>query len=211
MVMNRFFLGFAIFTATTLANAQGYVGAVRSFTNIGYECPPGMNCDKSGHGWRFYGGTKLSASKQIDLGIGKVDSVEVGYLKYAQVISSGQATVDYLNDVGDPATRIAPTALRIQADALTLAMVARFPLVDQLSASARLGVAYVSSTVRHDLDGMTNTSETTTKLKPYVGFGVEYDIPSVVKVVGTFDLTKVNAGGFSGNARMIGLGAEKSF
>lgn len=209
--MKRYLFGFAICVASTASNAQGYVGAVRSFTNIGYDCPQGMTCDKSGHGWRFYGGTKLSASSQIDLGIGKIDSIEVGYLKYAQVVSGGQTTIDYLNSVGEPDTRVVPTALRIQADALTLAMVARFPLIDQLSASARLGVAYVSSTVRRDLDGMTNTSETTTKLKPYVGLGVEYDIPSIVKLIGTFDLTKIDAGGFSGNARMIGLGAERSF
>lgn len=48
------------------AHAQGYVGAVRSLTNLGYDCPTGADCDHRGKGWKLYAGTKLSPASVLD-------------------------------------------------------------------------------------------------------------------------------------------------
>lgn len=120
-------------------------------------------------------------------------------------------TVGYLDGFGQAQYRSADTALKVQADALSLAAVARFPLFEQMNFSAKAGVAYVSSTVRVDLEGVQYSSETATKFKPYVGFTLEYDIPAIVRVVGSFDYTQYDVGGKRGGASMLGIGAEKSF
>lgn len=212
--MNRVFL-FAILNAVAYAShAQGYVGAVRSLTSVDFNCGSSSDCDKSSKGWRFYGGVKLAPANVIDLGgIGKIDSVEVAYMRFGLAAANGtRPIINYDGDTDTSTPVDLPVSYRAQADAIAASMVARFPLFDQFSLAGRLGVAYVSSTIKTvDSNGASFFSETATKFKPYIGLSVEYDIPSVVKVVGTLDMTHYDVSGRKGNMRMFGLGAEKSF
>jgi len=203
--------------ASSLVCAQGYVGAVLALTNIGADCPAGLDCKNSSEGFRLYAGTKLPPRYAFDFGFGKLDALEVGYMRFGRGSINGTQTVtEYIpaldDGVNNPiVARSAPLNGTTQADAITAAVVAHVPIAEQFAASARLGLAYVSSTYRTVLDGRSYTSETATKLKPYIGFGLEYDIPAIAKIIGTFDMTKYDAAGLTGNLRMIGLGAERSF
>lgn len=209
----------AIFAGlTSVTFAQGYVGAIRSLTNVGFDCPANLTCDKSSKGWKFYAGSKLPSSIALDAGFVKVESFEVAYMRFGKATLKGGAKTIKVYDIDEEAlgndpfpTHQVPVTHSAEADALALAFVARAPIFDQFAISARLGVAYVSSTYRTFVDGKTDSSQTKTKVKPYVGLGFEYDIPSIVKLVGTVDMTKYNVAGYSGSLRMVGLGAEKSF
>lgn len=205
-----FLLGFVFFSS--LASAQSYFGAVLSFTRIGFDCPSGAECDHSGRGLKVYGGAKLPDKMTLDAGFVRVDSIEVSYLGFKEVRSrTAPQQVGYLDENGDVQFREADAGLKVQADALVAALVARAPVVNQLEAVFRLGGAYVSSTYRTDLDGKSKTSETVSKLKPYFGVGIEYEVPSLMKLVGSFDMTKYDVAGKTGNLRMIGVGAQTSF
>ena len=85
---------------TVAAYSQGYVGALRSFTRVAFDCPDLADCKHSGQGWKIYGGNRLSPSSVIDFGVGKIDSVEVSYLRFGGVTSQGApTTVGYLDSV----------------------------------------------------------------------------------------------------------------
>lgn len=210
--MKRLIVSLVVGGFCGFAAAQSYVGAVWALTNIGYDCPSGSACDKSGKGLKFYGGTSLPNSAQIDLGVGRVQSFEVAYSRFGKVSSSSVIDYSYYDSVsGLPATRPAEQVEIMQADAISAVFVARFPIVDSVAISARLGAAFVSSTLKTEIDGRSNKSETATKLKPYASVGVEYEVPSVIKIVGGVDLTGYDVGGRKGTMRMVSLGAEKTF
>jgi hypothetical protein len=200
---------------TTIASAQGYVGAVRSLTNVGFDCAEGLTCDKSSKGWRFYGGTKLAPNNSLDFGIGKVNAVEVSYMRFGHATLNGgsrqMSSYVYVGINGIPVTVTQSLSYMAEADATSVAAVAHLPIFDQFALSARLGLAYVSSTFRTSVDGRVDSSKTESKFKPYIGLGFEYDIPSIVKLVGSLDMTKYDVNGYNGSMRMIGLGAEKTF
>ncbi len=193
------------------AYSQGYVGAVRSLSNIDFHCSDDVDCHKSGQAWRFYGGMRLAPGAAIDLGVGRIDAIEVAYMRFGSARSGGTRTVSVFDVNLGIVDVVKDVAYKAQADALSASLVARFPVVDDLNVLGRLGVAYVSSTLRTDVGGMSDTSQTATKLKPYAGLGVEYEIPSVMKIIGSIDWTRYDVAGRSGSMRMIGVGAETSF
>lgn len=194
------------------AYSQGYVGAVRSLTNVDFDCSNDTDCHKSSHGWKFYGGVKLAPASVIDLSIGRIDAVEVAYMRFGEARSAGLRTVGVYDANRSAVVQVVKdVAYKAQADAISASLVGRFPVVSNFNLLGRLGVAYVSSTLRTDLGGVSDTSNTTTKLKPYLGLGFEYEIPSVMKLVGSMDVTRYDAVGRAGNLRMIGVGAETSF
>jgi hypothetical protein len=215
--MKRYLVAAVLGCLASIVSAQGYVGAVRSLTNVGYDCPAGLECDKKSQGWKFYGGTKLPSFMTLDLGFAKVDSFEVGYMRFGKTYTNGAYTpvTQYNVDQDAFLTSLLPVRIVGEADAISLAIVGRAPIVDQFAVAARLGLAYVASTLRTEVDGRTFASETKNKIQPYLGLGFEYDIPSILKVTGSFDMTKIDVDGTSASirssVRMIGLGVEKSF
>jgi hypothetical protein len=194
----------------SVACAQGYAGAVLSLSRLDFGCVDGNTCDEKGRGFKIYAGSKLSPGRTLNLGIGKLDAIEVSYLKFGKAKASGSKEIMFYEDsfVFPFPVDTTETAL---ADALTLAAVVHVPVVDQLTAVGRLGVAYVSSTLRSTVDGKTMGATTSNKFKPYAGLGLEYGIPNVVKVVGSFDWTKYEVNDRKGNAKMFGLGVETNF
>ncbi|RTL30106.1 MAG: hypothetical protein EKK47_11305 [Burkholderiales bacterium] len=217
--MKKIFFAGVVCAVSFGAHAQGYFGVIRALTNVGFTCAPGDSCESKGQAWKFYGGTKLSPARTIDFGVGKIDAVEVSYFRTSAATASGPTQVDDFDSFGNIVQRDTTAKVKAQVDAIVLAGVARFPIVDQLSATAKLGLAYVSTTLRSEVDGLSYNSVTQTKLRPYVGLGVEYDIPSICTIVGSFDITRVDVSDSSryysaqakGNLKLLGIGAQKSF
>lgn len=210
--MKRLIAVFLLTISVFPVYAQGYVGAVRSLSNIDFNCSDEINCHKKGQAWRFYGGVRLAPKSVIDLGAGRIDAVEVAYMRFGAAHSGSYRTVNVYDANQAAVVQVVKDVVyKAQADALSASFVARFPVVDNFNVLGRLGVAYVSSTLRTEVGGVSDSSETSTKLKPYAGLGLEYEIPSVVKIIGSLDWTRYDASGRSGSLRMIGLGAETSF
>lgn len=209
--MKKIIVAFSFCLSSAATFAQGYVGAVAALTSIGLDCSGQTNCDKRGFGVKFYAGSKLSASNQIDLGIGKVDAVEVGVINFGKASSQFTAGYTYEDPVLGltPATRVVHQVAT--ANALTAAVVLNAPVTTDFALSARLGGAYVSSTVKKYVEGAGDGSVTSTKLKPYVGFSASYNIVDSIKLIGSYDATRYDVLGHQSWLSLLGLGAEMSF
>lgn len=188
--------------------SQGYAGAVVALSKIDGACQGQETCDHRGRAARVYFGSNLSAARQIDLGIGKIAAVEFGLMSFGKGGSTGQGTYTMDVDVGPV---VLPTQRSTTANALTFAVASVFPFGGGVSGVVRTGAAYVSSTVRYYVNGVENGSETATKLKPYLGLGLEVDVVDNVKIVGVFDWTKFDVAGSSSSLHSIGLGAQVGF
>jgi len=214
--MNRFtaagVLG-TVFLVSPVSHAQGYVGAVAALSSVGMDCSDTLSCDKKGHGFKMYGGTKLSPANQINLGgFGKIDAVEVGVLTFGKFSSSVPVSYPvYDPDTGGSTTQNRVSSSSYTSNALTVAAVANFPILSDLAFSLKLGAAYESSTIRNYVDGAGNGSDTSTKLKPYIGLGLSYAVLNSVKIVSSYDRIAFDVAGQKSNASMFGLGAEIGF
>lgn len=206
--MKNCFIAAALFAAVGSSSAQGYMGAVVALTNFSASCTDPLVCHDKGHGIKLYAGSRLDKEYQLDIGVGKIDAVEVG------VVNFGKGRLNYSQQFIDANTSnvYAVDAATVNtANALIGAFVMRMPVVDQLAFLVKPGIAYVSSTQRYYVQGVQNGSETATKLKPYLGLGVEYGIVDNVKIVGAIDWTQFDVAGQKANIYSFGLGAEVGF
>ena len=202
--MYRFFVAGLLFSLSMLANAQGYIGVAAAKSNVGIDCAGKTLCDHKGFGAKLYAGTKMSAGDPVD-------AVEVGVMNFGKSRSS--ALVNY-DDVNTPITGIS-TLREVSTvglvNALTFSGVLNFTVTDGLVLTTKMGVAYVSSTVRTYVDGAPNGSVTATKFKPYLGLAASFSVDENVKLVGSYDLTVFDVDGKKSHAGMMGLGAEVQF
>lgn len=210
--MRNIFVIATLMAACSTAMSQGYVGAVVALSRIDGACQGQDTCDHKGHAIRAYFGSALSPDHQVDLGIGKLSSVEVGFVNFGKGGSTG--AISYIDPTdSDPTTNqhTRPGQRSTTANALTLAAVSTFPFGGGVTGVVRTGVAYVSSTVRYYDVGVENGSETATKLKPYLGLGVEYEVVDNLKIVGAFDWTQFDVAGNKSSLKSFGLGAQVGF
>ncbi len=196
-------------------SAQGYAGAIMALSNVGMDCwVSAVSCDRQARGARIYFGTRLSEASRINLGVGAIDAIEVGYMKFGHARSAGTAS-SFMQDPDDPGAPPLPTTVpattTAQADALTIAATAHFAVTDNFGLAARIGAAYVSSTVKWTREGLSTGSRTSNHIRPYLGLGLEYNIPDVIKLVGSYDWTQFSVDGQKGAATLLGLGLEKAF
>lgn len=201
----------ALASSAALADG-GYVGAVLALTKVQAGCPAGFDCDRSAMGGQLYGGTRLKPNQVLDLGVGSVNAVQVGFLRSGDQKSNGTGIVSRNNiTLGGPEDVTVPATETVQASAIYAALVANFPVVTDLNLSARLGLAYVTSTLNKGLDGLSNAGESAAKLKPYFGLGADYQVGNGFSLVASLDVTRYDVSGRQGNITAFGLGAQKGF
>jgi hypothetical protein len=220
-MMKKVIASLSLLAACTTALAQGYVGALVALSRIDGACAGQNTCSETGHhAMKVYFGSSLSEDHQFDLGIGKIAAVEVGMISFGNGQSTGTAQAAQLDAngqvVSDPNTGSAvmvsvPASRSTSARALTFAAVSLFPMGGGVNGVLRTGAAYVTSTVNYYVQGVENGSETASKLKPYVGLGLEYSVTDNVKVVSAFDWTKFDVAGYQSSLRSFGIGAQVGF
>lgn len=212
--MKNIIVGAVLACVSAVAGAQGYVGAVAALSNYRIDCPNSIKCDKGGFAGKVYFGQDFQPSSVISLGAMKVGSFEFGFVNFGR---SNSAAVDLLPSQTEDALNgneplvYGTFGKTYIAHALTAAMVGRIPLAGALNGVARVGVAYVSTTLKQSTNAASNGSVTEAKLKPYVGFGIEYEIANLVTVTGGVDITQYQAGGNKGTLTLLGIGAQKGF
>jgi outer membrane protein W len=91
---------------------------------------------------------------------------------------------------------------------LILAGVVRGVLLDDLSAVAKFGTAYVTATKRYEHAGVSSKSSTASKFKPYLGLGLDYNLGAGFSLTGTFDYSMYEVDGTKGSISSFGVGAE---
>lgn len=209
MGMKRFVAAATLAVLASSSMAQGYAGAVLALTRLNFDCKDSWSCDKASAGLKLYGGTKFK--KGLDFGVGVIDALEVGYMKAGKGKSSGSKVVQYINDDNDIAAKSVSASESALADAMFVSAVAHLPIMDDMKLSARVGVAYVSATLRNVQEGTPRGGVTTSKVKPYAGLGLEYEIPNLMKVVGGFDWTQFEVQDRKGSVKLFGVGVETAF
>jgi len=203
----------ALIAASPAAFAQGYVGAVAALTRLSDACTASLRCeDSNAKGFKVFGGAYLPASQSLNLGVAKVNRLEVSAMRFGKVSSSGQGVKYTWND-DDEVYVPANVAVKhkVQADAIAGAAVMEVALVEQLTLAAKLGLAYVSATAAIDHDGRRFNSKTKSSVQPYAGLGLEYALPGDVRLQGGVDWTRYRVDGRSGSATQLGLGASVVF
>lgn len=203
----------ALIAASPAAFAQGYVGAVAALTRLSDACTASFRCeDSNATGFKVFGGAYLPATQTLNLGVAKVNRVEVGAMRFGKIRSSGDVMTTFYdgdNDVYFQAP--VPTTHQVQADAILGAAVMEVPLAQQLNLTTKLGLAYVSATASVEKNGRRFNSKSKSSVQPYVGLGLEYALPSDVRLQGGVDWTRYRVDGRSGSATQVGLGASVAF
>lgn len=195
-----------------MAHAEGYVGAVAALTSIGGGCDARFSeCDKKGFGLKIYFGSRFAPSNQLDFGVGKLESIEIGAINFGKSDSRGTVVIPGADSVDPTLPGYFLGSTTATANALIVAGVARVPVADNFVATAKAGAAYVSSTIKYFIAGASNGSVTATKLQPYIGLGLELDVGSGLKIVGSYDWTRFNVESQKGNLGALGVGAQFGF
>lgn len=227
--MKKIFVMSVLAAAAAGAHAEGYVGASVGRGKLPFDCEQDATCKQRVNVFKIYAGTRLKEARQIDVGIGRIDALEVGYLR-----TNGKATEtrmeeqqynviikdpsDPTNTINDVLTRTAPARRLVSLDALVLAPVLRVNVMSDVDLFVKAGAAIVTATVRTTKTATTAEpteigvkSDSQTKLKPYVALGASYAVMSGIKVFGSADWFSYSVEGVSGTARVFSLGAEMAF
>lgn len=199
------------------AQADGYIGATVGRGKLAFDCAQDATCKQSINVFKLYAGTRLKEASQLDLGIAKIDALEVGYQRSgSKAVETKIVEQNYLlidPDNGNTASvRMVPQRRLVSYDALVLAPVVRASLTREIDLFIKPGAAVVSTTVRTVINGVGQQSETQTKLKPYLSVGGSVAIAGNVRMVGAFDWMPVSSvGSVTGSTHSFNLGAEASF
>ncbi|HIV69289.1 MAG TPA: outer membrane beta-barrel protein [Candidatus Aquabacterium excrementipullorum] len=213
--MKRTLVGIVLAGLYATASAQGYAGAIVGISNYDLDCKGFTPCDKKGTPVKLYAGSR-SKDPLISAGSFKLDTVEVSYIRFGTAKARVGTRSDTYRDTSNPAqpvdvTVLQPVTINAKADALTMAGVGRFTIAQRFDATAKLGLAYVNSTVKTATGSTSTDSETTSKVQPYAGLGVEYTVLDKLRLVGAFDFTRFDSDGQKGTLYLFGVGAQYDF
>jgi opacity protein-like surface antigen len=191
--------------------AQDYVGALVALTKIREGCVAGAtSCGNKPLGFKVYAGAKYSDADSWNIGIGRIDTLEVGAVQFGSRVNSWPTTIRVLQG-STVVQRVATAKSSVSARAMYFAGGAHIPLISDLTFTPKLGVAWVSTTARNWVNDVSEGSETQNHLAPYVSLGLEYAPMQKVKVEASVDFTHAKTKGVSATAQLIGVGAAVEF
>jgi len=214
--MKKIFVSSLLVALSAAAQAEGYIGTSIGRGKLPFDCAEGASCKQSVNVFKLYAGTRLKEASQIDIGFGRIDAVEVAYLR-----NNSKATqttmVDQVYLYNDPdngptyLTRNVPSRRLVSLDALVLAPVLHIGITKEAEVFVKAGAAVVTGTVKSTLNGVSMKSNSDTKLKPYLALGASYSVTPGVKVFGSSDWFRYSADDVNGVARAFSVGAEVAF
>jgi OOP family OmpA-OmpF porin len=184
---------FIALAATTLlafaatAQAQGYVGVAGGPSNLDTDCSGTVTCDKSGTGFKVYGGYKFMPFL----------AGEVTYMSFGKA----KASVDF---GGSLATAEIKTTGFGAGVAFTGDLAPNWP------ASARIGVARMKADVSGSAFGIP-VSESDNTTQAYFGLDVGYAFTKNMAVTLSLDYSRSEFDGAGDPVRLIGVGFKFSF
>lgn len=187
--------------------AQSYAGALIAFTKFHGGCEAGLSCSSKPLGMKLFAGTRLPDDTAIKFGSGAIDIVEVGAVRFGSRSGRGIGqAVDADDNVFD-----VPVKTKLTADGVYIAAGAHLPLIDRLTFTPKLGLAYVTTSLKGFADGSSMGSVSENHIAPYGSLGLEYAGPYDIKLTATVDWTRAKTQGVSATASLIGIGAAVGF
>lgn len=188
------------------ALAQGYAGALIAFTKFNGGCEAGLSCGNKPLGMKVFAGTRLADDSVIQLGVGAVDTVEVGAFRMGSRNGQGITQVSITGGTQDAAL-----TNRLTSDGLYIAAGAHMPIVEGLSFTPKLGVAYVTTSLKTWVNGVSAGNVSENHFAPYGSLGLEYLAPNDIRLTASVDVTRSKAQGVSTVSSLVGIGAAMGF
>lgn len=184
-------------------NAQSYGGASISYNKAAKGCATNSVCSASPVGGLVYVGAKLSDSLQADLSFLGVDSVETGFF------TLGHKSSRYTTRVGTGLSAVTTNYReKVESNALYAAAVGRMVAGDGINLTGRVGLAYVSSTLKTVANGISLGATTSNRLAPFLGVGVDFDVLDDLALVSRFDFTRRSVANYSSNVFSLSAGVQ---
>jgi len=189
--MKKVMMAAALATMVAGASAQTYFGGAFGQGNFNVDCGGATSCDKSGNGYKVYGGYKVNPAIAI----------EAAYVSFGEaklvVPESG-----FLVNVG------------FKSQGVLLAGAFRGNLNPNFSLVGRLGLSFLKTKTTGSLFGFSE-SESKNSVKPYVGLGLEYAFNKNVRATAAADFTQATAEfdgvSDSGAVRLLSAGLQYDF
>jgi hypothetical protein len=201
----------SMLAAWGVSSAQSYIGADLTLSKYDVSCAQNNTCEAKHVGYGFRAGAKFSPEHVLDLGGLALDAMEVGYSKFGRVGATGSKSELQYKGGTTPVATIVSTANSIAANALYAAIVAHVNVVQDVDASAKLGLAYVTTTSAYRSNGVTEGSKVESHFAPLLGVACEYALMSDVRLVAGVDFTRFNADGRSGALSVLKLGVNYAY
>ena len=207
-------------TLSGLAQANGYVGLNLGRGKTPIDCPSRADaCKDKVNVFKLYAGTRLGAARQMDLGVARLDGIEVAYTRVKEASSSTTDPAQVLalieNEFGDLENVVQNTTVpfkqKLTLDALTIAPVLRAQVMEGFHLFAKPGLAVVTTTLDSERNAQSQRSDSSTKIKPYLSLGLEYEVLKGISVLGAVDWIGYKVRDQRGTHRSVNLGAQVSF
>lgn len=212
--MKKVFAGAVLSCLSLVAGAQSYIGGTVGAPSFKIDCSGATLCDKGKDAaLKVYFGAKFEDKHVIRLGSSlTIDAVEMGLMSFgrAKVVAEREFPVAD-EDTGAISNVVKTSENLIRARAIAAAIVGRWQIAQPAAVLLRVGGAYVTASADESINGVSNGSAVESKLKPYVGLGLEYDLAGVLKLTAGWDVTQYETGTFKGTLSMWGLGVQKDF
>ncbi|MEY4766694.1 MAG: hypothetical protein RI907_3367 [Pseudomonadota bacterium] len=217
-VLKSFIPAVALMAVVPAAFAQSYGGLSLAYVRNSATCPdgPAGYCSAKHLGGLAYVGAKLAESSQLDLGIGKLDAFEAGLMQLGSKSFNQDVVTSRLVSSVRVYTTTTDSGL-MSANGLYGAGVAHMDLAEDLQMVARLGVSYVSTTLKKSRVVTTSQgaytytslgSSTDNRWQPFVGVGLEYKLMNELILSSRLDMTRVSANSRNGMAALFSVGAQ---
>lgn len=188
------------------ANAQSYGGASISYNKAAKGCATNSVCSSSPVGGSLYVGAKMSDRLQADLSAVGIDSVEAG------IFTLGQKSSRYSTRVGTGLSAVTTNYHEhVESNALYAAAVGRMVVGDGFNLTGRVGLAYVSSTLKTGANGISLGATTSNRIAPLLGVGVDFAVLDELSLVSRLDFTRRSVANYSSNVFSLSAGVEYKY
>ncbi len=204
--MYKFFVGALVAGVCFSSFAGGYAQADLMSEKMTGGCEFGAECSRKLRSGALRFGSEVARGGMFDFGDVYLGAVEVSYVKYGAVQSSGLGPERLVYNGGSTNPSNANVRVRdvlgnrITADALQLAAVFKMDFLSDLRGLLKIGGAYMSTRSAYQANGGGNGAIVENHFQPYFGVGAEYSVVSSVSVVSMIDVTRYKYGRASGDA-----------
>ncbi|HET8693577.1 MAG TPA: hypothetical protein VFM33_02805 [Aquabacterium sp.] len=206
-------MGMAL-TLCSMSFGQEYLGFSLGRSSATGACPvSGAPCSKSALAGKVMLGGTVDVPALHTIG---VSGYEFSYIRFGRTKTRFTQLLDQQNAnavAGAPGYSLAygDYDLHGQTNAMTAAMVWRASILATTSLVGKLGLAYVTTSLNASVNGAHIGQGTASKLKPYVGLGIEQQILPATTMSAGLDWTRYSLQGYAGPIRMVGIGLQQAF
>jgi len=190
---------------------SSYLSVGVASARVGVACGASYSCESHRLGGHLRVGAPLSPGWQLDLGIARLEGVEVGYSALGSSEQTRTVRKRVFVGTGSSVLRNVQEKVDVSATAITFDTLTRAPLTDDLSLWLRVGVAAVATTAKSYDNGISLGSVTENHAAPHLGLGLDWAMAPNVALSAGLDSTRVSADGHKGRSRSLHLGVKLGF